>query len=333
MEAGQRISVAEDICRDRACQGGGWNVGNAQVSRAVASRARPADRDRRTGAARSRGPNRWSINAARLPRSPRDHRSFDVGPGVVGLGAVVRRTPVECDSSVRSPSARHCQKRSATLRRWGWPPTRSRARSWDVRRRLRRSRRRIGSESRCRRPITRRDFLAASAMAAVMGAGCRRRPYRSADFAVPAESPVMALAAASYDVDFAELIGRGLRELQIDVRGKHVLLKPNLVEYEPGTVINTHPHVVLGAAVALPHARARARSSSPKGRATAATSSTCCRAPGMLPLLTGENGAVRRPEPRRRAHGAAAQLGSPSLSELALPGRSARPTWSCRCPS
>ena len=67
----------------------------------------------------------------------------------------------------------------------------------------------------------------------------------------------MALAAASYDADFADLIGRGLRELQIDLRGQRVLLKPNLVEFEPGTVINTHPHVVIGAAIACRRAGAR----------------------------------------------------------------------------
>ena len=44
---------------------------------------------------------------------------------------------------------------------------------------------------------------------------------------------MVALSAPSYDVDFADLIGRGLRELQVDLRGKRVLLKPNLVEYEP----------------------------------------------------------------------------------------------------
>ena len=43
----------------------------------------------------------------------------------------------------------------------------------------------------------------------------------------------------------------------MDVRGRRVLLKPNLVEYEPGTVINTHPNVIVGAAVALRRAGAR----------------------------------------------------------------------------
>ncbi len=105
--------------------------------------------------------------------------------------------------------------------------------------------------------VTRREFLAATAVVALGAAGCRRAPYRTADFVLPAESPVVALPAADYSVDFGDLITRGFRELQVDLRDKRVLLKPNLVEYEPGTVINTHPHVVLGAVVACRRAGAR----------------------------------------------------------------------------
>ena len=62
--------------------------------------------------------------------------------------------------------------------------------------------------------------------------------------------------AASYSADFADIISRGLRELNFDMRGKRVLLKPNMVEYEPGTAINTHPLVVAGAAIACRRAGA-----------------------------------------------------------------------------
>jgi len=106
-------------------------------------------------------------------------------------------------------------------------------------------------------PFTRRELLAAAAVATATMAGCRRRPYDAAGFVRPAESPVAALAAPDYGVDFADLILRGLRELSIDVSGKRVLLKPNLVEFEPGTVINTDPRVVVGAAVAFRRAGAR----------------------------------------------------------------------------
>ena len=136
--------------------------------------------------------------------------------------------------------------------------------------------------------VTRREFLATSAGAALTATGCRAARYRRGDFVVPSESPVVALAAPSYDADFAELIGRGLRELRVDLRGKRVLLKPNLVEFEPGTVINTHPHVVVGAAIACRRAGARevvvAEGPGHRRDLEYLLSST-----GMLQLLTSEN--------------------------------------------
>ena len=59
-------------------------------------------------------------------------------------------------------------------------------------------------------------------------------------------------SAASYEVDLAALIGAGLSELGVtraQVRGKRVLLKPNLVETALGRGhINTHPAMVVAAA-------------------------------------------------------------------------------------
>jgi uncharacterized protein (DUF362 family) len=62
--------------------------------------------------------------------------------------------------------------------------------------------------------------------------------------------------ASSYDVDFSDLIFRGLQELGIGLSGRRVFLKPNMVEYELGTAINTHPHVIAGAAIACRRAGA-----------------------------------------------------------------------------
>jgi uncharacterized protein (DUF362 family) len=76
---------------------------------------------------------------------------------------------------------------------------------------------------------------------------CGVRPYRAADFVLPLPSPVALLPASGYDIDFADVIARGLALFDLNVRGKRVFLKPNLVEYEAGTVINTHPRVVAGA--------------------------------------------------------------------------------------
>jgi uncharacterized protein (DUF362 family) len=98
--------------------------------------------------------------------------------------------------------------------------------------------------------ISRRQFVSARTIPLV-AAGCSRRPYDPRRFSKPDRSPVALLSAPSYDVDFSDLIGRGLRELGVDVRGRRVFLKPNMVEYEPGTAINTNPLVVIGAAMAF----------------------------------------------------------------------------------
>jgi uncharacterized protein (DUF362 family) len=101
--------------------------------------------------------------------------------------------------------------------------------------------------------LSRRHFLATLAVPVVASA-CDR-VGRGGAFA-PGISAVGLFAAASYAVDLSDVVYRGLRELQVDVTGKRVLLKPNMVEYEPGTAINTHPLVVAGAAAALQRAGA-----------------------------------------------------------------------------
>ena len=73
--------------------------------------------------------------------------------------------------------------------------------------------------------LSRRDLLKALPMAALLSS-CRQPPYRRSDFALPARSAVGLFAAPDYGVDLADVIGRGLREFALDVRGKSVLLKP-----------------------------------------------------------------------------------------------------------
>jgi uncharacterized protein (DUF362 family) len=96
--------------------------------------------------------------------------------------------------------------------------------------------------------LTRRDFIAALALP-LLGAGCRPS-YDPESFGLPASSTVGLFPASDYAVDFADLMVRGFRELGVRLAGRRVFLKPNMVEYEPGTAINTHPHVVAGAAIA-----------------------------------------------------------------------------------
>jgi uncharacterized protein (DUF362 family) len=102
--------------------------------------------------------------------------------------------------------------------------------------------------------ISRRDLLKTLPAAGLAVAGaCRRAswPYDSAQFVHPGSSDVAILPAASYDEDLTDLIVRGLKLLNTDVRRKRVLLKPNLVEFERDRVINTHPALVAAAAQAL----------------------------------------------------------------------------------
>ena len=105
--------------------------------------------------------------------------------------------------------------------------------------------------------LKRRDFLKAVPLVAAAAASCRRDPYRRADFSLPVRSPVALLPAARYDADLTGAIARGLDALGVSVRGRRVLLKPNMVEYEVNTAINTHPSVVAAAATAMLSAGAR----------------------------------------------------------------------------
>ncbi|HVS40444.1 MAG TPA: DUF362 domain-containing protein, partial [Gemmataceae bacterium] len=63
------------------------------------------------------------------------------------------------------------------------------------------------------------------------------------------EARVHCALAADYNADLADVVRRqyeGFRE-RVPLKGKRVVLKPNLVEYHRDKVINTHPHVVAAA--------------------------------------------------------------------------------------
>jgi uncharacterized protein (DUF362 family) len=105
------------------------------------------------------------------------------------------------------------------------------------------------------RGVSRRDFLGTLALP-LIAAGCRWQPYDAASFSVPQRSVVGLFPAADYAADFSDVIYRGFRELGTNLTGRRVFLKPNMVEYEEGTAINTHPLVVAGAAAACQRAGA-----------------------------------------------------------------------------
>ncbi len=85
--------------------------------------------------------------------------------------------------------------------------------------------------------LTRREVLVGAAAGAL--AGCSRAPQ---------PAPMVSIVrASSYSQDLLDAIRRILTEQRVEVRGKRVVLKPNLVEFDPGTTINTHPAVVAAA--------------------------------------------------------------------------------------
>jgi uncharacterized protein (DUF362 family) len=63
-------------------------------------------------------------------------------------------------------------------------------------------------------------------------------------------SRVAILNVEQYVQRIDELLGSGLRLFRMNIQGKTVVLKPNLVDYMPGSAINTHPLIVLAAAQA-----------------------------------------------------------------------------------
>ena len=100
--------------------------------------------------------------------------------------------------------------------------------------------------------LTRRDFLIGSAALAT-GASV------AAPFFLPKyhsdrrhkRSRVAVLHAAQYSQKLEQVLLEGLRLFPLDLRGKRVVLKPNLVDYIPGDAINTHPTLVLAAVEAF----------------------------------------------------------------------------------
>ena len=96
--------------------------------------------------------------------------------------------------------------------------------------------------------VTRREFVIRST---ALGAGASA----SASFFLPKyhfdrrpkRSRVAVLDAARYSQQLDQVLRDGLRLFPLNVRGKTVVLKPNLVDSLPGDAINTHPGLVLAA--------------------------------------------------------------------------------------
>jgi uncharacterized protein (DUF362 family) len=97
--------------------------------------------------------------------------------------------------------------------------------------------------------LTRRDFLVGSA--ALAAGASVSVPFLLPKYHFnqrPKRSRVAILHAEQYSQRLDQILWAGLRLFPIDVRGKTVVLKPNLVDYAPGDAINTHPLLVRAAA-------------------------------------------------------------------------------------
>jgi uncharacterized protein (DUF362 family) len=94
--------------------------------------------------------------------------------------------------------------------------------------------------------ISRRDFIPLAG-AGLMAGYAGWEGLRSRRDSPAGPSPVAVIKATSYSEDLAQRILRGVRECGLDVRGLKVLLKPNLVEFDPNTSINTDVSVVAAA--------------------------------------------------------------------------------------
>ena len=109
--------------------------------------------------------------------------------------------------------------------------------------------------------IDRRTFLrgaaAVGAFSAAVAVGWEVRrattPHQwdTAAFPPPGPSRVAVLRAGSYDADLESIVWDGFRAIGADVSGARVVLKPNMVEYDPHGVVNTDPRVVVATVHAL----------------------------------------------------------------------------------
>lgn len=94
--------------------------------------------------------------------------------------------------------------------------------------------------------LTRRDFIPLAGAAALAGYAAVDAK-RTRDRRIRGNSAVAIVRAPSYSDELARRILEGVRECGLDARGKRVLLKPNLVEFDANTCINTNVAVIAAA--------------------------------------------------------------------------------------
>lgn len=107
--------------------------------------------------------------------------------------------------------------------------------------------------------LTRRALAPAAALAATAGyATMKKRNSHPVELPGDGKSAVAVVKAASYSAGLVRPILDGMRACGLNVRGKRILLKPNLVEFDHATAINTDARVVAAAHEAFLQAGAAA---------------------------------------------------------------------------
>ncbi len=96
--------------------------------------------------------------------------------------------------------------------------------------------------------MTRRKFLPLVGVAATAGyASLKLQKPEKISTGPAGNSAVSIIRAGSYSEDLVSRMLEGVRQCGLDARGKRVLLKPNLVEFDSATVINTDASVIAAA--------------------------------------------------------------------------------------
>jgi uncharacterized protein (DUF362 family) len=91
--------------------------------------------------------------------------------------------------------------------------------------------------------MTRRQLLAGTAGSLLLQS-CARQPMAQAPNPNAPKPLVAVVRAAAYTQDLYDTVRRILTDQRLNVKGKRVVLKPNLVEFDRETAINTHPLLV-----------------------------------------------------------------------------------------
>ena len=99
--------------------------------------------------------------------------------------------------------------------------------------------------------INRRNWLVGSAAVAGSALAARfQQPKYYRDLR-PKHSRVTILHADRYSDHLDQLVFKGMQLFNLNICGKSVLLKPNIVEYNPGRPVNTDPQLIGAAAEAF----------------------------------------------------------------------------------